>query len=71
MIKFIKFKFIDGIFLKDFFSGTYYFTGSGLFIDDYGSIIYLLDGYGYVRVFEVDGFKGEVRFLVKYVKIEV
>ncbi|XP_056691556.1 carotenoid cleavage dioxygenase 7, chloroplastic isoform X2 [Spinacia oleracea] len=64
----IKLKLIEGSIPKDFPSGTYFLTGPGLFIDDYGSKIHPLDGHGYLRAFEIDGPNGEVRFSAKYVK---
>uniref|UniRef100_A0A803KYM8 Carotenoid cleavage dioxygenase 7 n=1 Tax=Chenopodium quinoa TaxID=63459 RepID=A0A803KYM8_CHEQI len=64
----IKLKLIEGALPKDFPLGTYYLTGPGLFIDDYGSNIHPLDGHGYLRAFEINGPKGEVRFSAKYVK---
>ncbi|XP_010692117.1 carotenoid cleavage dioxygenase 7, chloroplastic isoform X2 [Beta vulgaris subsp. vulgaris] len=66
----IKLKLIEGALPKDFPCGTYYLTGPGLFIDDYGSKIHPLDGHGYLRAFEIDGPNGEVRFSTKYVKTE-
>lgn len=66
----IKLRLIEGALPKDFPCGTYYLTGPGLFIDDYGSKIHPLDGHGYLRAFEIDGPNGEVRFSAKYVKTE-
>ncbi|KAJ8447297.1 hypothetical protein Cgig2_013074 [Carnegiea gigantea] len=66
----IKLRLIDGALPRDFPSGTYYLTGPGLFADDYGSMVHPLDGHGYLRAFEIDGPKGEVKFSAKYVKTE-
>ncbi|KAA8515887.1 hypothetical protein F0562_019066 [Nyssa sinensis] len=61
---------IDGAIPVDFPSGTYYLTGPGLFADDHGSTVHPLDGHGYLRAFTIDGLKGEVKFMARYIKTE-
>ncbi|XP_043718026.1 carotenoid cleavage dioxygenase 7, chloroplastic [Telopea speciosissima] len=61
---------IDGSIPHDFPSGTYYLIGPGLFSDDHGSTVHPLDGHGYLRAFTIDGQKGEVRFMARYVETE-
>ncbi|KAI3693236.1 hypothetical protein L6452_33068 [Arctium lappa] len=48
--------------------GTYYLTGPGLFRDDHGSTVHPLDGHGYLRAFTIDGSKGEVTFMARYIE---
>ncbi|XP_042509935.1 carotenoid cleavage dioxygenase 7, chloroplastic isoform X2 [Macadamia integrifolia] len=61
---------VDGSIPHDFPSGTYYLVGPGLFSDDHGSTVHPLDGHGYLRAFTIDGHKGEVRFMARYVETE-
>ncbi|KAL8238496.1 hypothetical protein R6Q59_015063 [Mikania micrantha] len=59
---------IEGSIPLDFPLGTYYLTGPGLFRDDHGSTVHPLDGHGYLRAFTIDGVKGEVTFMAKYIE---
>ncbi|XP_076944250.1 carotenoid cleavage dioxygenase 7, chloroplastic-like [Bidens hawaiensis] len=59
---------IEGSIPSDFPLGTYYLTGPGLFKDDHGSTVHPLDGHGYLRAFTIDGVKGEVTFMAKYIE---
>ncbi|CAK9146220.1 unnamed protein product [Ilex paraguariensis] len=61
---------IDGAIPEDFPAGTYYLTGPGLFSDDHGSTVHPLDGHGYLRAFTIDGAKGKVKFMARYIKTE-
>ncbi|GAB2235162.1 hypothetical protein Droror1_Dr00027655 [Drosera rotundifolia] len=62
---------VEGSLPRDFPSGTYYLIGPGQMSDDHGSMVSPLDGHGYLRVFEVDGENGTVRYQGKYVRTEV
>nr|AVZ45822.1 carotenoid cleavage dioxygenase 7 [Camellia sinensis] len=66
----ITLRVVDGAVPPDFPCGTYYLTGPGLFTDDHGSTVHPLDGHGYLRAFTVDGVKGKVKFMAKYIKTE-
>ncbi|CAI9277888.1 unnamed protein product [Lactuca saligna] len=59
---------VEGSIPSDFPLGTYYLTGPGLFKDDHGSTVHPLDGHGYLRAFTIDGAKGEVTFMARYIK---
>ncbi|KAE9445908.1 hypothetical protein C3L33_22186, partial [Rhododendron williamsianum] len=61
---------VDGAIPADFPPGTYYLTGPGLFTDDHGSTVHPLDGHGYLRTFTIDGAKGEVKFMARYIETE-
>ncbi|KAK1400710.1 Carotenoid cleavage dioxygenase 7 [Heracleum sosnowskyi] len=60
----------EGAIPSDFPSGTYYLTGPGLFSDDHGSTVHPLDGHGYLRAFQIDGNKGEAKFMARYIKTD-
>ncbi|KAI7740624.1 hypothetical protein M8C21_019502 [Ambrosia artemisiifolia] len=64
----ISLRVIEGSIPSDFPLGTYYLTGPGLFRDDHGSTVHPLDGHGYLRAFTIDGVKGEVKFMAKYIE---
>ncbi|GAB2279329.1 Carotenoid cleavage dioxygenase 7, chloroplastic [Dionaea muscipula] len=64
----ISLSLVDGSLPADFPSGTYYLTGPGQMMDDYGSMVHPLDGHGYLRAFGFDGPRGEVRYSGKYVR---
>ncbi|KAI8024665.1 hypothetical protein LOK49_LG02G00765 [Camellia lanceoleosa] len=66
----ITLRVVDGAVPPDFPCGTYYLTGPGVFTDDHGSTVHPLDGHGYLRAFTIDGVKGEVKFMAKYIKTE-
>ncbi|PIM98083.1 9-cis-beta-carotene 9',10'-cleaving dioxygenase [Handroanthus impetiginosus] len=66
----ISLRLVDGALPLDFPSGTYYLTGPGLFSDDHGSTVHPLDGHGYLRTFKVDGARGKVEFMAKYIETE-
>ncbi|KAH7862767.1 hypothetical protein Vadar_009218 [Vaccinium darrowii] len=66
----ITLRVVDGAIPVDFPSGTYYLTGPGLFSDDHGSTVHPLDGHGYLRSFKIDGAKGEVKFMARYIETE-
>ncbi|KAF9602961.1 hypothetical protein IFM89_032964 [Coptis chinensis] len=66
----ITLRVIEGAIPSDFPLGTYYLTGPGIFTDDHGSTVHPLDGHGYLRAFEINGSKGEVKFSAKYIKTE-
>ncbi|KAL8500271.1 hypothetical protein ACS0TY_020032 [Phlomoides rotata] len=61
---------VDGALPHNFPSGTYYLTGPGLFSDDHGSTVHPLDGHGYLRAFDIDGGRGAVDFMAKYIETE-
>ncbi|GMP42739.1 hypothetical protein CsSME_00012379 [Camellia sinensis var. sinensis] len=67
----ITLRVVDGAVPPDFPCGTYYLTGPGVFTDDHGSTVHPLDGHGYLRAFTIDGVKGVVKFMAKYIKTEV
>ncbi|KAF5775572.1 putative oxidoreductase [Helianthus annuus] len=64
----VSLRVIEGSIPSDFPLGTYYLTGPGLFRDDHGSTVHPLDGHGYLRAFTIDGVKGEVKFMAKYIE---
>ncbi|KAI3504298.1 hypothetical protein L1887_32867 [Cichorium endivia] len=64
----ISLRVVEGSIPSDFPLGTYYLTGPGLFKDDHGSTVHPLDGHGYLRAFTIDGVKGEVTFMARYIK---
>ncbi|XP_071691170.1 carotenoid cleavage dioxygenase 7, chloroplastic [Rutidosis leptorrhynchoides] len=64
----ISLRITEGSIPSDFPLGTYYLTGPGLFKDDHGSTVHPLDGHGYLRAFTIDGVKGEVKFMAKYIQ---
>ncbi|CAL5381361.1 unnamed protein product [Camellia sinensis] len=66
----ITLRVVDGAVPPDFPCGTYYLTGPGVFTDDHGSTVHPLDGHGYLRAFTIDGVKGVVKFMAKYIKTE-
>ncbi|CAA2954241.1 carotenoid cleavage dioxygenase 7, chloroplastic [Olea europaea subsp. europaea] len=66
----INLRLVEGKIPLDFPSGTYYLTRSGLFSDDHGSTVYPLDGHGYLRAFTIDGSKGQVKFMARYIQTE-
>ncbi|KAL1802768.1 hypothetical protein ACET3Z_031415 [Daucus carota] len=61
---------VEGAIPSDFPSGTYYLTGPGLFSDDHGSTVHPLDGHGYLRAFQLDGSRGEAKFMARYIKTD-
>nr|XP_043630874.1 carotenoid cleavage dioxygenase 7, chloroplastic [Erigeron canadensis] len=69
-VKPISLRIVEGSIPSDFPLGTYYLTGPGLFKDDHGSTVHPLDGHGYLRAFTIDGRKGEVTFMAKYIQTE-
>ncbi|CAI9786030.1 unnamed protein product [Fraxinus pennsylvanica] len=66
----INLRLVEGEIPRDFPSGTYYLTGPGLFSDDHGSTVHPLDGHGYLRAFTIDGSKGQVKFMARYIQTE-
>ncbi|KAM7512145.1 hypothetical protein LguiB_011020 [Lonicera macranthoides] len=66
----ITLRVVEGAVPPDFPLGTYYLTGPGLFTDDHGSTVHPLDGHGYLRAFTIDGVKGEVKFMARYIETE-
>ncbi|XP_027109005.1 carotenoid cleavage dioxygenase 7, chloroplastic [Coffea arabica] len=66
----ITLRIVDGKIPQDFPLGTYYLTGPGLFTDDHGSTVHPLDGHGYLRTFKIDGARGEVEFMARYIQTE-
>ncbi|KAK4476433.1 hypothetical protein RD792_015586 [Penstemon davidsonii] len=66
----VTLRLVDGALPHDFPSGTYYLTGPGLFSDDHGSTVHPLDGHGYLRSFNINGVKGKVEFMAKYIETE-
>ncbi|KAL3516906.1 hypothetical protein ACH5RR_023808 [Cinchona calisaya] len=66
----IKLRIVDGAIPQDFPLGTYYLTGPGLFADDHGSTVHPLDGHGYLRTFKIDGVRGNVEFMARYIRTE-
>ncbi|KAK6162591.1 hypothetical protein DH2020_002432 [Rehmannia glutinosa] len=66
----VSLRLVDGALPHDFPSGTYYLTGPGLFSDDHGSTVHPLDGHGYLRAFEIDGARGKVDFMARYIETE-
>ncbi|KAI3444756.1 hypothetical protein Pfo_001421 [Paulownia fortunei] len=66
----ISLRLVDGALPHDFPSGTYYLTGPGLFSDDHGSTVHPLDGHGYLRAFKIDGNRGKVEFMARYIETE-
>ncbi|KAK2975779.1 hypothetical protein RJ640_014602 [Escallonia rubra] len=66
----VSLRVVDGAIPPDFPSGTYFLTGPGVFTDDHGSTVHPLDGHGYLRAFTIDGKKGQVKFMAKYIKTE-
>ncbi|KAG0458948.1 hypothetical protein HPP92_022076 [Vanilla planifolia] len=61
---------VDGTVPTDLPRGTYYLTGPGIFVDDYGSAVHPLDGHGYLRSFSFSGAGGGVRYAARYVETE-
>lgn len=66
----ITLRIVEGAIPQDFPLGTYYLTGPGLFTDDHGSSVHPLDGHGYLRTFKIDGAKGKVEFMARYIQTE-
>ncbi|XP_022853922.1 carotenoid cleavage dioxygenase 7, chloroplastic-like [Olea europaea var. sylvestris] len=66
----INLRLVEGEIPLDFPSVTYYLTRPGLFSDDHGSTVHPLDGHGYLRAFTIDGSKGQVKFMAKYIQTE-
>ncbi|KAG8391562.1 hypothetical protein BUALT_Bualt01G0200500 [Buddleja alternifolia] len=66
----ISLRLVDGALPHDIPSGTYYLTGPGLFSDDHGSTVHPLDGHGYLRAFNIDGARGNVEFMARYIETE-
>ncbi|KAK9068239.1 hypothetical protein SSX86_012350 [Deinandra increscens subsp. villosa] len=64
----VTLRIVEGSIPTDFPLGTYYLTGPGLFRDDHGSTVHPLDGHGYLRAFTIDGVKGDVTFMAKYIE---
>ncbi|KAI3700952.1 hypothetical protein L2E82_45593 [Cichorium intybus] len=64
----INLRVVEGSIPSDFPLGTYYLTGPGLFKDDHGSSVHPFDGHGYLRAFTIDGTKGEVTYMARYIK---
>ncbi|KAI3504299.1 hypothetical protein L1887_32868 [Cichorium endivia] len=64
----INLRVVEGSIPSDFPQGTYYLTGPGLFKDDHGSSVHPFDGHGYLRAFTIDGTKGEVTYMARYIK---
>ncbi|CAA2954239.1 carotenoid cleavage dioxygenase 7, chloroplastic [Olea europaea subsp. europaea] len=64
----INLRLVEGEIPLDFPSGTYYLTGSGIFSDDHGSTVHPLAGHGYLRAFTIDGSKGQVKFMARYIQ---
>ncbi|KVH91225.1 Carotenoid oxygenase, partial [Cynara cardunculus var. scolymus] len=64
----ISLRICEGSIPANFPLGTYYLTGPGLFRDDHGSTVHPLDGHGYLRAFTIDGSKGEVTFMARYIE---
>lgn len=64
----INLRVVEGSIPSDFPLGTYYLTGPGLFKDDHGSSVHPFDGHGYLRAFTIDGSKGEVTYMARYIK---
>ncbi|KAG1362290.1 hypothetical protein COCNU_10G005090 [Cocos nucifera] len=48
----------------------YYLAGPGLFIDDHGFTIYLLDGHGYFCVFSFAGDEGTMLYSVRFMEMQ-
>ncbi|CAI9786031.1 unnamed protein product [Fraxinus pennsylvanica] len=66
----INLRLVEGEIPRDFPSGAYYLTGLGLFSDDHGSTVHPLDGHGYLRAFTIDGSKGQVKVMARYIQTE-
>ncbi|KAL4567193.1 hypothetical protein LXL04_022768 [Taraxacum kok-saghyz] len=64
----VSLRVVEGSIPSDFPLGTYYLTGPGLFKDDFGSTVHPLDGHGYLRAFTIDGAKGEITYMARYIK---